>query len=78
MLSKFHPWLLWILLGTPNLTIHSFTSTHATVVAFWSFVGIACVNFVKTSVRTNVPLLPLSSTVESIAKISNVKELMVG
>ena len=53
---------------------HSFTRTLAVVVAFWSLVGIAYVNFGKTSVITRTfSLLSVagSRTVKSIAKISS-------
>ena len=72
--SKFHHWSECIRLGTPYRRNHSCISALAVVVAFWSFVGIATVNLLKTSVITNTFSRPPeagSSTVKSMASISN-------
>ena len=51
--SKDLPWSEWSLWGTPYTINHSRMRALATVIAFWFLVGMATVNFMKTSVRTN-------------------------
>ena len=51
--SKDLPWSEWSLWGTPYTINPSWMRALATVTAFWSLVGMATVNFVKTSVSTN-------------------------